>query len=125
MARIYTIQEIRDVANTMINRLLTLGTRKETATVRSRRVSWSNHQEQWSVHGGPTVKKGEVVTLDANEILLPFAMVKAIDEASFGFYEHPLFFNSFEAGERLNQDEMKLREKRFRVLLSVVKQGKE
>ena len=101
--------EICKLANEKIARRLSYGIREELVDDDGIRLSWSNGAKAW-FSSGNKIKKGEVVSMDANEMFLPIspARLGRINECLGTL---PLYFGSFEAqesGEVLRADALEL-----------------
>jgi len=84
-----------DNANNTITKLTHYGLRKETAPSNGVLLSWSNGARKWTVTRSE-VKKGEILSLDANEVFLPVDK-RTAERIQLCLSELPLYRNSFEA----------------------------
>lgn len=96
------LDEYVHLANEKIKERVRYGLREEVAETRSIVFEWSNGGAHWW-HWYDSKKRGEKVTLDANQIMLPYRPRKLMREAQKHFMVLPLYSDSFEyvwLGER-------------------------
>lgn len=79
--------------NNQINKRIQYGIRIETALKRGYKLQWSNTLAKWFV--GYSVKTGEQIKLDANEILV-YGRMKDIVSILPKLNSLPLYANSYE-----------------------------
>lgn len=84
---------MKNYINNLIKFRTTYGVRKETATKRGYKLSWSNASARWNCYY--SVNKGEVVELDANQILV-YGNKKNIEIVITELDPLPLYKNSYE-----------------------------
>jgi hypothetical protein len=94
-----TFEEALEKITNRIYDRLSYGLREELITEPSRKVLWSNNSGRWFVYPGKHYKPGEMVKLDANEIVAPQKFIRRLKMwfESGDAPALPLFEGSFEA----------------------------
>lgn len=87
-----------ETADEMIKKRTYYGMRTERASKPSVILTWSNGGRQWLVSRN-RIEQGTDISLDANEILVPFSPVR-MDRVQPCVIDLPLYFGSLEAWAR-------------------------
>ena len=94
------IQPVVSSMDAEIAKRVTYGMREETVKAANAWIaSWSNAKARWSVWRWKPMKKGQAISLDANEILV-YGKLKDLNEATKWAIPLPLYRASFEAKGR-------------------------
>ncbi len=92
--------ELVERVNEFIRQRTRYGVRKENVAKSPGYIlHWSNASAEWYVYGG-RYAKGEMVTLDANQVLVQGAKKSDLDPICRWLEPLPLYRHSFEARER-------------------------